>query len=72
MSGHGGRIERPVILCGDEFCLNVARYRRADIRDNSKPLYLCEKCYEALPEETRKYAYKERLFPIKLNRRVAG
>lgn len=59
-----------VILCGDEFCINVARYRLADQRQTSLPPFLCEKCYEAL-SDAEKTVYKEREMPIMLNNRRA-
>lgn len=56
--GPSGRIERPVILCGDEFCLNVARYRLVDVRDVSRPLYLCETCFEKLSDTEKRHYEK--------------
>ena len=60
-----------MVLCGDEFCLRIARYRLADSGKASLPLYLCEKCYEAL-SDAEKTVYRERAMPILLNRRAAG
>ena len=64
------RTERLVILCSDEFCISVARYRLADSSKTSLLPYLCEKCYEAL-SDAEKTVYKEREMPILLNNRRA-
>lgn len=70
MHGQGEQRWRSVTLCSDEYCLRVARYRKADRSKTSLPLYLCEKCYEALSAE-KKSVYKERVMPVLINNRRA-
>lgn len=65
------RTEWSVVLCGDEFCLHVARYRLADFRQKHLPFFLCEKCYEAL-SEGEKTLYKQREVPVLINKRPAS
>lgn len=49
-----------VILCSDEFCIGVGRYRLADKREvgKSRLPYLCEACYKKLSAASKQY-YKE-------------
>lgn len=58
-----------VVLCEDEFCIRVARWRLVSFSlSYSNPLVLCEKCYEGLSRETQ-FLYEE--IPFQTNKEPA-
>lgn len=66
-------MERSAVLCGDEFCLRVARYRLGDQWDVSRPVFLCEACYEKLSDSDKGlYKMRKHPAPVLLNKKPAS
>lgn len=64
--------EGSVVLCGDEFCLHVARYMLGPAWDVSLPVFLCEACYEKLSDSEKGLYQRRRLPPVLLNKKPAS
>ena len=67
------RTERSVVLCDDEFCLHVARYMLGDEWQASRPVFLCEVCYEKLSDsEKNLYKLRKTPSPVLMNKNPAS